>query len=214
VGNGGRVLLTCRKSPGELSKYSSKLRSRCLGGVCAQISLPGVASRQKLLTHFASTSGTSLDDDLAILVAESMAVSPRELRGVITQLEVVANQRRQPINHEVANSVIGGASCDSRPTISQITKVVATAFRVTVSDLRSPGRRQAIVLPRQIAMFAAREWGKQPYSDIGRYFGRRSHSTIVHAYQRICERREGNTAFQQQIEGLREQLQTTGPVCD
>ncbi len=208
VANGGRVLFSCRKSPGELNKYSSKLRSRCWGGICAHMPLPNVPSRHKLLQHFASASGALLEDELAGVIAQSMAVSPRELRGVVTQLQVAANQRREPITRDIVNESIRNAACDECPTISQITKIVASEFDVTVSALRSTGRVRAVVLPRQIAMFAAREWSKQPYADVGQYFGRRSHSTIVHACQRVRERLDNDTAFRQQVDGLRDRLQT------
>jgi len=209
VANGGQVLFSCRKSPGELKEFSSKLRSRCLGGVCAHMPLPDVPSRHRLLMHFASARGVFLEDELAGLIAESMVVSPRELRGLITQLQVAANQRREPITRDLVNAVIRNAACDECPTISQITKIVASEFDVTVSALRSTGRVRAVVLPRQIAMFAAREWGKRPYADVGQYFGRRSHSTIVHACQRVRDRLDNDIAFRQQLDGLRDRLQIT-----
>ncbi len=204
----GRVLLTCRQSPGELKRYSSKLRSRSLGGVCAAMTLPGVSSRQTLLKHFAEVHGVSLDEELAQQLAAALAVSPRELRGIVTQLQIVANQQRQAINHDVVAVVIRDAACQHQPSLSQITKLVASEFDVSVKDLLAAGRAQAVVLPRQLAMFAAREWGKRPYADVGHYFGRRCHSTIMHACQRVRERLEQDAAFRQQVDALRDQLQS------
>ncbi|MEZ6052806.1 MAG: DnaA/Hda family protein [Planctomycetaceae bacterium] len=209
LSNGGRVLLSCRKSPGELDKFSPKLRNRLLGGICAHMPFPAQVSRQKLLLHFASANGLKLEEDLAEMIAMSMAVSPRELRGFVTQLLSITHQRREPVSREIVSIVLKNRTLDHKPSLPQITKLVASEFDTTVSALRSAGRVRTVVIPRQIAMFAAREWGQRAYADVGRYFGCRSHSTIVHACQRVRERLESDSAFRQQVDGLRDRLQTT-----
>lgn len=206
---GGRVLLTCCKSPGELKRFSSKLRNRCLGGICAEMPLPKSSSRRRLIDHFASISGMALDETLCEFLAHAISISPRELRGTVTKLQTVSKQRRKLIDRDIVSEVIRESTCDEQPSISQITKLVAAEFDVTVGALRATGRAQAVVLPRQIAMFAAREWGNRPYTEVGQYFGRRSHSTIVHACQRIRERMESDTALRQQIDSLKNQIQTS-----
>lgn len=207
--NGGRVVLSCRKSPGEWNHCWSKLRNRCLGGISAYMPLPERDSRQKLLLYFASANGLSLNDDLACKIAESLVLSPRELRGIVTQLLTIAEQRRESVNRDIVSMVIDRTKLDQSPSLSEITKAVASEFDMKVSVLRSAGRLRTVVLPRQIAMFAAREWGNRPYADVGRYFGCRSHSTIVHACQRIRERMESDSAFQQQVHRVRDRLQTS-----
>ncbi|MCA9076998.1 MAG: ATP-binding protein [Planctomycetaceae bacterium] len=205
---GGRVLLTCRKSPGDLRKFSSKFRSRCLGGICAEMPLLEVQSRKKLIAHFASMNGMCLDDSHCEFIADAMAVSSRELRGIVTQLQAVARNKHKLIDRDAILEVVHESTQKEKPSISQIAKLVASEFDVTVSALRATGRVQAIVLPRQIAMFAAHEWGKRPYADVGHYFGHRSHSTIVHACHRVRERLDRDTALRQQVDGLRSRLKT------
>ncbi len=210
LAEGGRVLLTCSKSPGELSRFSSKLRSRCQGGVCATIEPFSGPSREKLLVHFAEERGFVLAADIAAQLADSLVLSPRELRGTVNRLELLARQLRKPVDRDIARSVIAETVVPSKPTLSQITKVVAKAFSVTAADLKSQGRLQGLVLPRQLAMFAAREWAGKAYSEIGKHFRRRSHSTIVHACQRVSDRLETDTDFRQIVESVREQLNVCG----
>ncbi len=211
LAEGGRVLLTSSQSPGKLSRISSKLRSRCQGGVCATIESFSQPSREKLLVHFAEERGFLLTTNVATQLAESLVLSPRELRGTVTRLELLARQLRKPIDCNIAQAVIAETVVPSKPTLSQITKVVAKAFSVSAADLKSQGRLQGLVLPRQLAMFAAREWGGQAYSVIGKYFRRRSHSTIVHACQRVSDRLETDTDFRRIVETVREQLNVHSP---
>ncbi len=211
LAEGGRILLTSSKPPGELSRFSSKLRSRCQGGVCATIESFSQPSREKLLIQFAEERGIVLATDVAAQLADSLALSPRELRGTVTRLELVAQQQRKPIDRDIAQMVIAETFIPAKPTLGQITKVVAKVFSVTVADLKSQGRLQGLVLPRQLAMFAAREWAGQAYSVIGKYFHRRSHSTIVHACQRVTDRLETDTDFRRIVEEVREQLNVRSP---
>jgi chromosomal replication initiator protein len=196
-----------------LSKFSSKLKNRCQGGVCAAIELLSSSSREKLLTHFAGERGFTLAPDVAALLAGSLTVSPRELRGIVCRLELLARQLGRPIDHDLAEAVIGEIVVAARPTLSQITKTVAKAFSVSAADLKSEARLQGLVLPRQLAMFAAKEWAQQAYSEIGRYFGRRSHSTIVHACQRVRSRLEADPDFQRVVETIQEQLRIPQRGC-
>ncbi|MGD9857193.1 MAG: DnaA/Hda family protein [Planctomycetaceae bacterium] len=202
----GRILLTSSKSLGSLSAFSSRLRNRCLGGVCAAIESLGPASREKLLTYFAGEQGIPLPDDIAQLLAASLTVSARELRGAVLRLELLTRQHRKPVNRLIADRVIHETLVPSKPTLPQISKVVAKAFSVSVSDLRSQRRLQGYVLPRQLAMFIAREWSGQAYSEIGRHFHRRSHSTIVHACERVRLLLQSDEDFCRLVEGVRERL--------
>ncbi|MBX3439360.1 MAG: AAA family ATPase, partial [Planctomycetaceae bacterium] len=201
---GGRCLLSSSKAIGQLEGLSAKLKNRCLGGVCAAIESPGKASREKLLTLFAQQRCVVLPNDLASNLAEAFDVSARELRGIVMQLEAMSRQYRRPIDRDIAQAVTSHAVQSAKPTLAQITRVVAREFRVSAADLKSPGRLRGIVLPRQLAMFAAREWAEQGYAEIGKHFRRRSHSTIVHACQRIAARLRQDADFRQLVEGIRE----------
>lgn len=212
LGRPGRVLLTSSRSPGSLRQFSPRLRSRCLGGVCAGLELPGPSSRQQLITQFAAELGCPISAETTLLLAESLAVSPRELRGAVLRAEHRARQHRRPIDREIARQIVDETIVPEKPTLSQITRVVARTFSVSANDLRSQDRLQGHVLPRQLAMFAAREWSHRSYSEIGRHFHRRSHSTIVHACQRVRALLETDTDFCRLVESIREQLNLSEPI--
>jgi chromosomal replication initiator protein len=168
--------------------------------------MPSRTTREKLLTHFAEERGFTVPGDVAHLLAEALPISPRELRGIAIQLESTSRNERRPLDLSIAQTVLEDATITCSPSLAQITRVVARMFDVTARDLKSTGRLQGLVLPRQIAMFAGREWSQKPYAEIGKFFGRRSHSTIVHACQRIRARMDSETDFCRLLESLQEQL--------
>lgn len=214
LNQGGRVLLTSSKPPGELSKFSPKLRSRCQGGVCAAIEQLSRSSREKLLVHLAAEQGLVLPDDVAALLADSLTVSAREMCGMIRQLDHRSRLRRTPIDRGLAEEIIRESVVSATPTIGEITKIVARTFSVNAADLKSPGRLQGLVLPRQLAMYAAKEWAQQAYAEIGRYFSRRSHSTIVHACQRVRKKMETDPDFRRIVDSIQEQLRLPQTAAD
>jgi chromosomal replication initiator protein len=98
------------------------------------------------------------------------------------------------------------------PTLAEITRRVAGAFEVPSIDVQKGGRSKAVVLPRQIAMYIARTAGGHRYKDIGRYFGGRGHSTVVHACQQIEERLRHDSMLLQQVQRLCDGLRLPRPA--
>lgn len=213
VGSGGRVLLTCNRPPGELSGLCSKLINRCHGGVCGEIEMPGPGTRAVLLQEFAHGRGLALKDRWVQRLAKRIDGTPRELMGAIVQLESLATARARTIDDQIVDEYLGQLEEASGPTLSEITRRVAMMFDVSVSDIREGGRGQSIVIPRQVAMYIARTGGGHQYKQIGRYFGRRSHSTVVHACQQIKERLQDDTGLWQQIQRICDTLQLPHLLC-
>lgn len=206
VAGGGRVLLTCNLPPGELTGLCAKLINRCHGGVCGEITMPGPGTRAVLLQEFAQGRGLALKDMWVQRLAKRVDGTPRELMGAIVQLESLATTRQRSVDDAIVEEFLTQLHQTDGPTLSEITKRVATEFDVPVGELREGGRGQAIVVPRQVAMYIARAGGHHRYKEIGRYFGGRSHSTVVHACQQIDERLTRDSHLWHQVQRIGDSL--------
>ena len=183
--SGGRVVLTATTPPGELVGVQRRLVNRCHGGACAAIEAPGPASRAALLAHFALTRQIPLSQDAINLLARELAVSPRELRAALDQIDAQARQQHARIDCDFIRRYLDGETKPAAATLAVIARVVARHFGVTISGLRGQRRVQGAVLPRQCAMFLSRQLTTEPMHAIARYFGRRNHTTVIHACRRM-----------------------------
>lgn len=201
------TLLTSRDSPGEIAGLSSRIVSRCHGGVLAELPPPGLASRKRLVAHFADANQIPLPQPLVEMLAQPAGVLPGELLHDIVDLRQIAQRRRISIDETLVREVLA-RSHDGPVTIAEITRLVAREFAARVSDLRSAGRSQGVVLPRQIAMFLARELlgGGAEYKAIGAYFGGRNHATVIHACEKIRELLKSDADTAARVTRIREAL--------
>ncbi len=185
IGLGGKVLLTSRKSPGELTGFSPKLTNRFLGGVCTAIKMPAVSSRRRLLTHFAGVEQIPISCEAVAMLAEKLPVSPRELRATLVQLEAAALQEHRRIDEALIKKFLQRETLQPSLNLTEITQAVARDFELSMTQLRSRSRNQELASARQCAMYLARNLTKQPLEAIGRFFGGRDHATVVYACKRV-----------------------------
>ncbi len=207
---GARVLLTCSGPPGELAGLSPRLTNRCHGGVCIRIDVPGRPGRLKLLRHFASQQQVPVPLDVLEYLAAHGPSTPRELRGTMTQLLQLAQQRRRAVDLPLAQSLLGDDPAKGTRPVSEIAREVARQFGVTLRVLRSESRTASAVVPRQAAMYLSRELTDSPYAEIGAYFAGRSHSTVSHACQRFEELLETDPKLHALAETIRRRLARPG----
>lgn len=207
--HGSRVIVTARCSAGELQNFLPQLVNRFHSGVTAVVRLPGLSSRQGLLAHFANARRVTLPDDVVRRLAKSLPASPRELLAAVVQLETLARHARQPISTALVEKWLRSNEHPSAPTLTEIVRIVAAQFDVPVSTLRTRSRSQAAVLPRQCAMYLARELTDASQQTIGKFFDR-DHSTVVHACQRIDELLTDDPAVRQHLSQSRLALGASG----
>jgi chromosomal replication initiator protein len=185
LSSGSEIVWTSRKSPGELAGFLPKLTSRFRGGVLAPLRMPGAESRLLLLEHFAKTQKTRAAPAAMRLLADEMAVSPRELLSTLRRLAALARHDRQAIDSDLVRKFLLHDVPPGRLALDDICRAVARQFGTTATELRSRNRARSAVLPRQCAMFLAREMTSGTLRQIGLFFGRRDHSTVVHACERL-----------------------------
>lgn len=210
IQQGGRVLLTANQPVGELRNLPGKLISRCHGGVCAEVRLPGTASRTTLLSHFAQALQLPVPEDVLRVLARELVLSPRELHGALLNLRNIADGSRQRIDLDAAQQVIRELATSGGPSLPEITRAVSAEFGVPVALMRSPGRVQSTVLARQTAMYLARTLARQPLAAIGDFFGGRNHATVLHACRRATEQLAEDPEYARHVHQVRQKLRSNG----
>lgn len=202
---GCRMLWTSRKSPGELQDFSKKLTDRFHQGVTALLRLPNAESRKTLIEHFAHAHELPLTPALAGSVARRMPVSPRELLGIVVQLETRSRAAGRAIDPVLLRQVLSGAVAPRSLRLEEVARAVARHFQVTLTELRSPERSRHLMIPRHCGMFLSRELTDEGLAAIGEFY-HRNHSTVVHACDSVRAHAADDAALRSHLAQLRQTL--------
>lgn len=207
--NGAHVLLTCRKLPGELRNFSPRWISRCHGGLCTTLPILGRDSRAELLARLSRARQLPLaehSDQTFQWLADRWPVSPRELATLVDRL--VTHVARRPAMVDV--TFLERWFSESEPvenlSLDAIAAAVASEFGIEPAELRSRSRQPGLIVPRQCAMFLARELTGRPLEYIGHYFGERTHTTVSHSLSRLKELLPHAPTLRQQVQRLQKRI--------
>ena len=189
---GRQLVITCDRLPRQLLGLEERLRERFEAGLVAAIQPPDFPTRVAILRKRAALDGVKLTDSAVLeLIAERITDNVRLLEGMLIRLVAYHSLSGQPINVDLAESVLE----DSPPTkgvtsasVAGIQSAVASHFGLTVAELISPSRTARIAWPRQLAIFLARELTNASLNEIGEAFGGRNHATVLYACRRVAER--------------------------
>ena len=208
-GDGPRVLVTSRKLPGELRDFSQRWVSRCHGGLCATLPWPGLEGRRELIAKLAQASHLPLCEPIASAIewlAKRWAFSPRDIARSIDHLAEACHTQQAVIDIPFLERLLSQETHTVSLSLDAITTVVAHEFGVAPSELRSRSRHQGLIIPRQCAMFLAKELTGRPLEFIGVYFGERTHTTVSHSLSRLKELLPHAPTLRQQVQKLRKRL--------
>ncbi len=189
---GKRVVIACDRSPALLDGIDPRLLSRLGGGLVADIKAPETELRHAILAaKLAEVPGITVPEDVVDLLAGRIRGSVRELEGALNRLIAYASLTGDTIDMAFAHATLGEmlAGPAKRVTIDDIQRAVSAHFEVKQLDLVSARRAQVIARPRQVAMYLAKRLTTRSLPEIGRKFGNRDHSTVIHAVRRIEELR-------------------------
>ena len=204
--SGTDLVVTSLQTPGDLKGLQSSIANRLRGGLCAGVKRPGLAARERLLAHFCSHLQIAIPQPILKAFAKQLAVSPRELLGTLLRFDEVVRQQRRMPDAELARAFLRQEILPAQVTIEAVAKAVAREFGVRLADMRSRSRDHVVAVPRQCAMYLARELTGEHLATIGKYFSGRSHSTVLHACSRIAEQIEDDAALRQQIVAVKRVL--------
>ncbi|HEV7222090.1 MAG TPA: DnaA/Hda family protein [Pirellulales bacterium] len=192
------VLVTSRLAPAEMTTLAPGLQSRLSGGLCAPLTAPGVLARQEILRQLAATRRLVIDERTMRKLAEALAVTAPELAGALAQLELFARAqppatlgesaiRESAIRESVVERYLASRETPKQPSLQGIASHTARYFALKVAELKSPSRRRAVVVARDVAMYLARQMTGKSLKQIGEFFGGRDHTTVLHG----CRKTEG-----------------------
>ncbi|MEW4490113.1 DnaA/Hda family protein [Thalassoglobus sp. JC818] len=184
ISEGACVLFTSTLRPSQIPRFSRRLADRMRGGLSVTLKLPKESSRVKLIQHFLKSESITLSSEQISLIAKKYEVSAREILSLLEHIKALHRLKR-PTDDWLAE--IDKLAEHSEVELKQISAIVAKQFETTVADLKSPKRSQSIKTARQVAMFLAREHTELTLKEIGQYFGRGNHSTVIHACRKVSE---------------------------
>lgn len=207
LAHSGIVVITASRLPGEIPDLLPKLRNRCRSGTVAEIVAPPAQERLTLVTRFCQQRQLAVSQDGLQLIAQRGGQTPRELQAAINGIHARANLfKARSLDESFVSRCLADDLPPQKPTVNRITRAVARHFGVSVKEIRSSSRARELVLPRQCAMYLARELTSQKLTRIASYFGRENHSAVSHACRRILELLNQEPALGQQLGLIRNSL--------
>jgi len=154
--------------------------------------------------------GFLIPDDVALLIAGRVKNNVRELEGSLIRLVAISSLRGIPVSKDLAKDAIRNIASEEEAgviTIEQIQRVVAANYKLTIEQLVSKSNSRAVAFPRQIAMFLCKKLTKHSYPEIGRAFGGKHHTTVIHSFEKIQSLSAADPGFQRLLFDLSEGLQ-------
>ena len=209
VEQGKQIVVSADKSPSDLSGLEHRLRTRLGCGMVADLHSTTYELRISILEAKAARAQVEVPVRVLEFLAHKITSNVRELEGALNRLVAHANLFNRPVTlettHEVLHDIL--KAHDRRVTIEEIQKKVAEHYSIRLTDMSSARRARAVARPRQVAMFLAKQLTSRSLPEIGRKFGNRDHTTVMHAVSRVSElmQRDGN--FAEDVELLRRLLE-------
>ncbi|TLY48529.1 MAG: chromosomal replication initiator protein DnaA [Gammaproteobacteria bacterium] len=190
-----QIVLTCDRYPKEMSGVEERLKSRLGWGLTVAIEPPDLETRVAILISKAEQTKISLPQEVAFFIAKRIHSNVRELEGVLKRVVAYAQFTGLQITLELVREAIKDvlALQDKLVTVDNIIKTVAEYYKIKVSDLLSKRRTSSLARARQIAMALAKELTNHSLPELGRAFGGRDHTTVLHAFRKIQELKKSNT---------------------
>ncbi len=205
-----QIVITSDCPPREIPTLEERLHSRFEWGLIADIEPPDLETKVAILKRKAETMGVVVPDDVALLIASRVKNNVRELEGSLIRLVAISSLRGIPISKNIVQDAIrniAGEEDSGVITIPQIQKAVASHYKLTVEQLVSKNNSRQVSFPRQIAMYICKRLTKHSYPEIGRAFGGKHHTTVMHSFEKIQSMSTADAGFQRLLLDLSEALQ-------
>lgn len=205
-----QIIITSDTYPKELADIDDRLKSRFDAGLTVAIEPPELEMRVAILLKKAEELGKNLSDEVAFFVAKHLRSNVRELEGALRKIIAYADFHQRAISLEVAKDALRDLLQVSRGQISieTIQKTVADYYKIKVADMYSKRRPANIAVPRQVAMYLAKELTQKSLPEIGELFGGRDHTTVLHAVRKIGGERNRDTLLNHTLHVLEQTLKS------
>jgi len=189
-----QIIMTCDRYPKEVEGLEERLVSRFQGGMTVAVEPPDLETRVAILNSKAEQRGLSLPSEVSFFIAKAIRSNVRELEGALRRVIANAEFQRAPVNIEFAREALRDliAVHAKMVSIENIQKTVAEYYTIRLADLSGKSRSRSIARPRQMAMALSKDLTNKSLPEIGKAFGGRDHTTVIHACKKIAELKESD----------------------
>ena len=203
-----QIVIASDRPPKELAEVEDRLRSRFEWGLIADIQPPDLETKVAILQKKAEQERVTLPTDVALFIASNIRSNVRELEGALIRLvahsSLIGAEITLPYTQQVLKNFIDSQA--RRVTIESIQKAVAEQFGLRLVEIKAKNNSRSIVYPRQIAMYLSKHLTEASLPEIGRQFGGKHHTTVLHSVEKIEEVRKGDKDLNRLLNKLTEQL--------
>lgn len=203
-----QIVISSDRPPHDIPALEERLRSRFEWGLIADIQPPDIETRIAILKKKAETEAVPLPDGVAMYMANRVKSNIRELEGSLIRLIAYASLTGRALTLELAQEVLRHVieHEEKAVTIEHIQKFVAEYYHLKLAELKSRNNSKSIAMPRQVAMYLCKQLTNASLPEIGRSFGGKHHSTVIHSIKKVEEMRSNDPTFNSQIGNLLDSL--------
>jgi chromosomal replication initiator protein len=205
-----QIVISSDCPPREIPTLEERLHSRFEWGLIADLEPPDLETKIAIIKRKGDLIGVAIPDDVAMFIAGRVKSNVRELEGSLIRLIAISSLRGEPISKSLAQDAIRNIAKEEESTavtIQQIQKLVASTYKLTREELISKNNARHISHPRQVAMYLCKHLTKHSYPEIGRAFGGKHHTTVIHSVEKIESLVATDETLQRLITELSETLQ-------
>jgi len=207
-----QIVLTSDRPPREIPTLEDRLISRFEQGLITDIQPPDLETRMAILKKKAENEKTQVPDDVIYFIATKIKANIRKLEGALIRIIAFASLYNKIIDISLANNVLEDVLVSSEPkkiSMNLIQDYIIKEFRIPPTELKGKKRDANIALPRQIAMYLCRELTTHSLPEIGREFGGRDHTTVIHAYNKIKNQLDTDQNIREIINKITNNIRST-----
>ncbi len=199
-----QIVISSDSSPKDIPEFEERLRSRFEWGLIADIQPPDFETRVAILKKKAELERVSLPDDIAYLIGSRVKSNIRELEGSLTRMIAFCALTGREMSIDLAHEVLADLWGEEEKiiTIEHIQRRVSECFGIKLSDLKAKTRTKAVAFPRQVAMYLSRQLTHASLADVGRAFGGKDHTTVLHAVAKIHTQLQEDPKLRKTIDTL------------
>ena len=199
-----QIVITSDCPPRSIPTLEDRLRSRFEWGLIADIQPPDLETKIAILRKKAEADGAVLPDDVALFIATKSTQNIRELEGSLIRVVAFASMSGRELTLDLAKDTLKDLLVSESPaiTVESIQKLVANHYNLKVTELKSKNNSQQISFPRQVAMYLCKRMTGTSLPEIGRRFGGKHHSTVIHAIQKIEKKRTDERDFDRLVDSF------------
>jgi chromosomal replication initiator protein len=199
-----QIVISSDRPPHEIPALEERLRSRFEWGLIADINPPDIETKAAILKKKAEGEAVPLPDSVAMYMASRIKTNIRELEGSLIRLIAYASLTGKPLTIELAQDVLKNVldHDEKAVTIEQIQKFVADYYQLKLNELKSRNNSKSVAMPRQVAMYLCKTLTHASLPEIGRSFGGKHHSTVIHSINKVDDLRKKDGDFDKQVASL------------